>query len=483
MATFTTGATKKGVQSSTKPLEALPYVSGLREGEEGRPRIRKGPHRKPPKQNPATDVRDGTGPGGQDHEIIFPTYTPLPDPKNPGLFGLLPPDMSGADSSSGVVLFCGNTYLGESNDHGASFADLDSSTFLPAAQGRPVDQVVTYIPRQEMFAWMMQHGKNTAGDGTFRLAVARTPALSGDFTGSWTVFDFTSTDVGFPGVATDRQDLSFTKEYLYLTTNLVGKGRIVIRIPLNDLAQGLATPQYTAPLDGVFQFSDLSQQHDQNIYMAGILNDSTLRVFSCTDGSTTYQTRDLPVGSFPRAGDLVSKDPNGVDWLTRGVANVSAVLARGDDLWIAWDAAESSTGSTPFYPNPHIRMAKVKISTWTVVAENQVWNPDYAFAYGTLALDTKGNVGYGVGVGGKTDFPMSCFGVLGDFVVYYQDNSDATAIGSDGAGGTEARWGDYITARPSDRAAGKFAGFGYFTKKTAGGGFFQTPYYLVFGRP
>jgi hypothetical protein len=60
MATFTTGATKKGVQSSTKPLEALPYVSGLREGEEGRPRIRKGPHRKPPMQSPATDVRDPT---------------------------------------------------------------------------------------------------------------------------------------------------------------------------------------------------------------------------------------------------------------------------------------------------------------------------------------------------------------------------------------------------------------------------------------
>lgn len=171
-----------------------------------------------------------------------------------------------------------------------------------------------------------------------------------------------------------------------------------------------------------------------------------------------------------------------MDWLTRGVANVSAVLAHGGDLWIAWDAAASSAGSQPFYPNAHIRMAKVTISSWTVKSENQVWNPDYAFAYGTLALDSNGNVGYGVGVGGKNDFPMSCFGVLGDFVVYYMDNSDATAIGSNGAGGTEARWGDYITARPSDRTPGKFAGFGYFTKTTPTG-FFQTPYYLVFGRP
>jgi hypothetical protein len=32
-------------------------------------------------------------------------------------------------------------------------------------------------------------------------------------------------------------------------------------------------------------------------------------------------------------------------------------------------------------------------------------------------------------------------------------------------------------------APGKFAGFGYFTKKKAGGNVFQTPYYLIFGRP
>jgi hypothetical protein len=303
--------------------------------------------------------------------------------------------------------------------------------------------------------------------------------LATSFTTAWTVFDFTSSDFGFPGVATDRQDLSFTKQYLYLTTNLVGKGRIIIRIPLKELAKGTVTWQYTPPLDVVFQFSDLSQQNGVDTYMAGIVDGSTLTVFSCTDGSTSYQVRDLAVGSFPRATDLVSKDPNRVDWLTRGVANVSAVLSHGDDLWIAWDAAASSAGDKPFYPKAHIRLARVQISTWKVASEAQVWNPDYAFAYGTLAVDSTGEIGYGVGVGGPSDFPMSCFGILGDFVVYYIDNSDATAMDSP----TEARWGDYITTRPSITTPGKFAGFGYFTKKQAGGSVLQTPYYLIFGRP
>src|SRR5262249_10087507 len=148
------------------------------------------------------------------------------------------------------------------------------------------------------------------------------------------------------------------------------------------------------------------------------------------DSSTSYQLRDITVGSFPTATDLVSKDPNGVDWLTLGVANVSAVLSHGDDLWIAWDAAASSPGDRPFYPNAHIRLAQIKVSTWTVLSEGQVWNPDYAFAYGTLAVNDNDDIGYGVGVGGAKNFPMSCFGILGDFVVYYQDSSDATAMDS-----------------------------------------------------
>jgi hypothetical protein len=87
-----------------------------------------------------------TGPGGDNREIVFGTYTPLNKPKNPGLFGLAPPDMSGADSPLNVVLYTGNTYLAASKNSGVSFQDLDSSTFLPKIPGRAADQVITYVP-------------------------------------------------------------------------------------------------------------------------------------------------------------------------------------------------------------------------------------------------------------------------------------------------------------------------------------------------
>ena len=66
-------------------------------------------------------------------------------------------------------------------------------------------------------------------------------------------------------------------------------------------------------------------------------------------------------------------------------------------------------------------------TTWTAVEERQVWNPDFAFAYGCLAVGPTGDVGYGVAVGGPKDFPNSCFGILGDLVVYFRDTSTATA--------------------------------------------------------
>jgi hypothetical protein len=98
-------------------------------------------------------------------------------------------------------------------------------------------------------------------------------------------------------------------------------------------------------------------------------------------------------------------------------------------LWTAWGAGvgrprprQRRRGTTSF-PQPHVRLARIDLGTWTTVEERQVWHPDYAYAYGCLAVGPKGEIGYGVAVGGKTTFPNACFGILGDYVVYYRDAS------------------------------------------------------------
>lgn len=427
-------------------------------------------------QSPATDT-EPTAPG-EVHRIEFSEYTTLGTPTNGSP---IPPDPSGTDSSAGVVLFTGNSYLMASTDGGATFTEHDTTKFLPASASRPVDQVMIYVPHRRLFAWMMQHRrKSDQDDGTFRLAVAGVEDLSNDIEGSWTVYDFTSSDLGAPKTKTDRQDLAFSESRLYMTTNLSGRGRVVMTLDLEDLAQRRTVHwSRTDPLEAKFQFACLSQQNTKSIvYSAAIASTSTLRVMTLDDGAGTYGFHDVDVGQFPVSANLASLDPDGVDWLTRS-AKVSASVVQGSSLWIAWDAAASAKGDNPFYPHAHVRLARIDTGTWKVVEEMQVWNPDYAFSYGCLAIGPGGDLGYGVGVGGPHDYPNSCFGILGDFVVYFRDKSTATAFDKSKA---EARWGDYITVRPSARHGDRFAACGYFTRKSGGSGS-QRPFYLEYGRP
>lgn len=429
-----------------------------------------------PEQIPPTGTSPTTGPGAE-RKIEFSSYNPIVSPGNPGIFNLVPPDPSGGDSKK-VILFVGNTYLVASTDGGASFTDHDPTAFLPAATGRPVDQVMIYVPHRDLFCWMLQHAATAStGEGHFRLAVAHARDLVDDVERPWVVYDFTSTDMGAKGVATDRQDLAYSETRLYMTTNLVGTGRVVVSLSLDDLDAGRTVGWgRTNALPNRYTFSDLSQQNRANVHMAALKTTTSLEVMTLDDGAGTYGFHDVTVGQFPFSADLRSEDPDGVDWLTRGVANVSAALIDKGDLWVAWDAAASAAGDHPFYPNAHVRIARISVNDWATIEERQVWNPDYAFAYCCLA-STAGDIGYGVGVGGPRDYPNSCFGILGDFVVYFRDVSTATAGAS-----TEARWGDYITVRPSAADSRRFAAFGYYTDGV-GSGYQQRPFHLSYGRP
>ena len=85
-----------------------------------------------------------------------------------------------------------------------------------------------------------------------------------------------------------------------------------------------------------------------------------------------------------------------------------------------------------------------------------------------------GDVAVGVAFGGPSDFADAAFGVIGDFVVWFQNGSDAALT----------RWGDYITVRRCGRRGNWFAGYGYYSVKDskAGGGVYQKPYYVLFAK-
>ena len=86
-------------------------------------------------------------------------------------------------------------------------------------------------------------------------------------------------------------------------------------------------------------------------------------------------------------------------------------------------------------------MVELDLVARSVVSEMQIWNPDYAFAYPALAVSSKDEVGVILGWGGASNHANCAMGIIGDFVVWFQNGSTRTV----------KRYGDYLTTRPAER--------------------------------
>src|SRR4029453_19007195 len=118
--------------------------------------------------------------------------------------------------------------------------------------------------------------------------------------------------------------------------------------------------------------------------------------------------------------------------------SISAASSRGAASRPRWSASGgkgSARGSES--PNSHGRVVEIDLAARRVVNELQVWNPDYAFAYPVLAVNARDEVGIMLGFGGTNHHANCAMGILGDFVVWYRDDSSRTV----------ERFGDYLTTR------------------------------------
>ena len=223
----------------------------------------------------------------------------------------------------------------------------------------------------------------------------------------------------------------------------------------------------------------LAQSSSDAAVWTGQPNNSSFEIYSWPDSSTSYSRFTVGVAAWPN-GTLSSTGPNGNDWLSFLAGHVPQYEAcgatrRGNELWLAWTAANGSGTSGGFsFPNAHVRVAVVDVSTRTLVSESQVWNKDYAFAYPSLNVNGQDEVGIAVAVGGSKNHAHTSVGILGDFVVWHVDQGSFTP----------KRWGDYITVRDHERNRAKFAGFGYYMTKDPKNSKqgYAHPFYVVYGR-
>ena len=389
-------------------------------------------------------------------------------------------DMSGADSERNAVLMSFNWSCDASSDGGASWKRLDPTTVFPntLAGGFCCDQIVIYVPRGDLFVWLLQYSADAAGQGAFRVAVSTSKSVQDDPT-VWTYWDFVAGDFGWSTSDMDYPDLAYSDSFLYVSTDVIGSGRVVMRIALEELrAGGTVNYSYTNPDDGKQCWgAHLVQQTGDAGMWAGHDDNSHLLFFTWPDGSGSYSWNTIPVAAWPN-GTMSCPGPDGNDWLTKlrdfpGNAVTAAVQLGDGTVALAWTASNGqANGRGKDFKQSHVRYVEVNPGTRTTTREIPIWNDDYAFAYPSLAR-AGDFVGITLGWGGPADHSNCAMGIMGDFVVWYIDASTRTTN----------RFGDYLTARPAQRHGG-FSAFGYWLEadSTDANKVVYHPFFTRFGR-
>lgn len=400
----------------------------------------------------------------------------------------VPPDPNAAAEGGGVVLSTYNTGISYSTDRGATFTDVNlfnpqpgnpsRTSFFPASDGGLCcDQVVVYLPLQNLFVWLLQYQPvvNTAvtpnvitTPDRLRIAWASPAAIRANFWNAWTYADLTGTNVAGVssglGIASnewlDYPDLAWSNSFLYVgidqgftTPGQVYTGRrIVARLALADMANPASTVvNYAfARLTGS---NGLNKTHfvqgaPGQMLVGSLDNSSTLRLFTWPDSVNSITPSTVPISQIQQGANYTSVAPDGSDWVAvsfpgniTGASYRSVIPGLGvpsrDEYLFAFDAGANSGGGRP---RSYVRLETVTPSTggYQAIAEYDIWNPDYAFAMAGLGTDGI-DIGVALGVGGGTlGYPQFSVGFMNDFVVYQVTSSNATQT---------SRFGDYIAAR------------------------------------
>jgi len=439
----------------TRPLNVdTPYV--VPKGPE-RGRLQpNSPENKIKERNPA----DTTGDGNAQAPLFFREYDEIDD-ATPSAH-LFNPEPSVAENGQ-TVMTTGNFWMSLSEDGGQNFTSVNPTTIFPENYGGfCCDQVVQYVPKYDLFVWLLQYN-SSASVNAIRIAVQTTNGVRNSNGTAWTYWDFINTVFAGSG-ALDYNDMSFGSTFLYWTSSVGGgANRYVIRVPLNELqAMGTVNFQFTGSTDAYW--SHVTQNGRNGVYWAGHENNSTMKVYSMMDADGFYSWRDVPINSWPN-NNITSIAANGTDWLQDAYwkTYVRAAAIRGNSAFFAWNA--SSGGG---FPQPHVQIVEINTNTFTLVNQMQIWNPGFAFAYPYFETNAQGELGLIVGFGGGPYNASSGVGVWGDFVVYYPRLSSMS----------QNNYGHYHTARRSGSDQMQWVGAGYTHNADAS----ILPYYIRFSR-
>jgi hypothetical protein len=368
-----------------------------------------------------------------------------------------------------VAFLTANWTAAFSLDAGKNFNEISPYDLLkPLGLNFCCDQGVTYEPRIDTFLWVL-----LSFEGPIVMAVASAGQIADSKARSWTIYVIPPSSFRRENEAFDYPDVSFGDNFVYMTANLMKKGgALIIRMPLSDVAaRSTINCHYTFIKDSSFICP--AQLTGDRGWFGTLQSTSSLRIFSWRESSLSMEPPfDISIATVPTA-DFHSLTPDKDDWLpdtSKISSEVTGAARSGTELWLAWSAGRKIPDRNgDAVPQPHIEIAVVNIQGKKLIRQRYIWNPDFAFAWPSLAANPAQEVAMSFAWGGPSFYPQHAVGILKP----REDFVSTTSGPSAGSGG------HYVRVRMAFPNVDEFVAGGYVQVKDKGKAT-NHPHYVVF---
>jgi hypothetical protein len=300
---------------------------------------------------------------------------------------------------------------------------------------------------------------------------------------AWHIYRLTRSIFGETRAAFDFPTMAVGLHSLYLTWNTVDTGVIMARLNLAQLAadrdisiyyfsQGGPTFRRLAQNPGPTGYWVYNNDDSGATAAVDYLQESSGLLFHVLLPHTAIPTRGCLSGETVGNCGYTSLTPLGEDWAFRVAGSaVKAATVRGNQLWVGWTAARGYLGThTDVWSQPHVQYAAFRIpislsglissddgSTWPVVTEGNVWNPNVAIEDPAFATSTTGDIGISFSYGGPSNPPSPAAGIIDPLP---HELFEVIAADPVNTGGDRTQ-GDYSAIQPDSPNGARFVTSGY----------------------
>ena len=367
-----------------------------------------------------------------------------------------------------IVFYTGNHYSARSSDGGFSWTNIDPSADM---SDFCCDQDVIYVPSQSIFVWERLGVNESGSQGRIRLSVSTEAS-------SWLFSDFHTYDLNsaWANQWFDYPQLAVSNNYLYVTANLftfpletgTWQRTVILRIPLGPLKTGgqytysyfssSTTGFFNSARSGFFPVQGATDTMYWGAHVAcGFLqSNQCVRVYKWQEGTdwSSITSADVQVPSFSVVDrNAHCPSPDGGDACARADSRIVGAWVANHSIGFVWEANSDSN-----HPMPYVDAARIDEQSMTLLDSPILWNSNYAWLYGYVSPNARGDLGIVTFCSGATSgscsYPTFVAGVFigtasqSPWDLYRVSESTNGPSQTCLQATTKPCWGDYVRVRP-----------------------------------